>query len=160
MKSSQEAFQEILAQRTLAIVGVSRSGKKFGNAIRRELKAKGYTVHAVHPQAERIEGDPCYPSLSALPEKVGAVVICVNPAQCEQVVHQAHEAGIMKVWIQQGADSYAAVRYCENHEMTVVHGQCIMMFAEPVQSFHGFHRWVWKLIGKYPSVSSHHSTPQ
>jgi len=24
------------------------------------------------------------------------------------------------------------------------------MFAEPVKSFHAFHRWIWKLLGKLP----------
>jgi hypothetical protein len=157
MKTSQSAVQEVLAQRTLALVGVSRGGKKFGNGIYRELRGKGYKVFPVHPQAEKIEGDPCYPSLKALPEEAGAVVICVPPTQAERVVEQAFEAGITRVWLQQGAESYAAVRFCENHEMTAVHGQCILMFAEPVRSFHGFHRWIWKLVGKYPTASPHHS---
>jgi len=160
MTISHSAIQEVLAQRTLALVGVSRGGKKFGNAIYRELKGKGYKVFAVHPQAETIDGDPCYHSLKGLPEKTGAVVICVPPAQTEQVVQQAYEAGITKVWLQQGAESYAAIRFCEEHGMTIVHGQCVMMFAEPVQTFHGFHRWLWKLIGKYPSASRHHSSSQ
>jgi predicted CoA-binding protein len=152
MKTSHAAIQEILAQRTLALVGVSRGGKKMGNGIYRELKNKGYKVFPVHPQAEKIEG------LKSLPETVGAVVICVPPAQTEVLVQEAFDAGITRVWIQQGAESYAAIRYCENHEMTIVHGQCIMMFLEPVRSLHGFHRWLWKLIGKYPSASPHHSS--
>lgn len=157
MKTSQSTIQEVLAQRTLALVGVSRSGKKIGNGIYRELKGRGYKILAVHPQTATIEGDPCYPSLGALPEKVGAVVICVPPAQTEQVVVQAFEAGITNVWLQQGAESEAAIQFCESHGMTTVHGHCVLMFAEPVRSFHGFHRWLWKLVGKYPSASPHHS---
>jgi uncharacterized protein len=158
MKTSQSAIQEVLAQRTFALVGVSRGGKKFGNAIHRELKAKGYKVFPVHPQAEIIENDRCYPSLKELPEKPGAVVICVPPIQAERVVQQSFDAGITRVWLQQGAESDAALRFCENHAMTAVHGECIMMFAEPVGSFHSFHRWIWKLIGRYPSASPHHSS--
>jgi predicted CoA-binding protein len=160
MTTSQAAVQEILSQRTLALVGVSRGGKKFGNAIYRELKGKGYKVFPVHPQAENIEGDVCYRSLKALPEKVGAVVICVPSAQTERVVQEAFDAGITRVWMQQGAESYDAIRFCENHEMTTIHGQCIMMFAEPVRSLHGIHRWLWKLIGKYPSSSPHHTSQE
>ena len=158
MKTSQSAIREVLDQRTLALVGVSRGGKKIGNGICRELKGKGYKIFPVNPQAERIENDPCYPSLGALPEKPGAVVICVPPAQTERVVQQAFEAGITRVWLQQGAESYSAIRFCEDNKMTTVHGQCILMFAEPVRSFHSFHRWLWKLIGKYPSASPHHSS--
>ena len=158
MKISQSAIREVLDQRTLALVGVSRGGKKIGNGIYRELKGKGYKVFPVNPQAERIENDPCYPSLGSLPEKPGAVVICVPPAQTERVVQQAFEAGITRVWLQQGAESYSAIRFCEDNKMTIVHGQCILMFAEPVKSFHSFHRWLWRLIGKYPSASSQHSS--
>jgi hypothetical protein len=157
MKASQSAIREVLAERTMALVGISRSGKKIGNAIYRELTGKGYKILPIHPQAENIEGALCYRSIDSLPEKAGAVVICVPPTQTGQVVQQAYEAGITKVWLQQGAESYDAIRFCESHQMTTVHGQCILMFAEPVHGFHGFHRWVWKMIGKYPSVSPHHS---
>jgi hypothetical protein len=30
-----------------------------------------------------------------------------------------------------------------------VHGECILMFAQP-SSFHRLHRWVWGLLGKLP----------
>ena len=39
--TSRAAVEGFLAQKTLAVVGVSRGGKKFGNAILKELKAKG-----------------------------------------------------------------------------------------------------------------------
>lgn len=151
MKTFHVAVYDFLSQRSLAVVGVSRSGKKFGNTIYRELKARGYKLFPIHPEAETVEGDPSYRSFAELPEKVGGVVICVPPVRTEEVLHRAFEAGITRVWIQQGAESYAALRFCEKGGMSAVHGQCILMFAEPVVSFHRFHRWVWKLIGKYPA---------
>jgi uncharacterized protein len=159
MKSSQSAVHDIMSQRVFALVGASRSGKKFGNAILRDLKAKGLKVFPVHPQAESIEGERCYPDFKSLPEKPGAVIVCVPPTQTEKVVKETFEAGITRVWLQQGAVSDAALKFCESHEVTTVHGQCILMFAEPVQSIHGFHRWIWKLIGKYPASTPHHTSP-
>jgi predicted CoA-binding protein len=153
--TTQLAIQEILAQRTLALVGASRNSMKFGTAILRDLKRKGYKVLPIHPEAEIIEGERCYTDFKALPEKVAALVICVPPAQTELVLQKAAEAGITKVWMQQGSESKAAIQFCEEHEMTAVYGECILMFAEPVASFHRFHRWIWKLIGKYPSASHH-----
>ncbi|MDP2887219.1 MAG: CoA-binding protein [Ignavibacteria bacterium] len=151
MSTTQTEIYDFMSQRSLAVVGVSRTGKKFGNTIYKTLKQHGYKVFPLHPEAKTVEGDPCFPSFSALPEKVGGVVICVPPIQTEQVLPQALEAGIKRVWLQQGSESYAAIRYCDKNGISAVHGQCIMMFAEPVGSFHRFHRWVWKLIGKYPS---------
>jgi predicted CoA-binding protein len=148
--TTKAAVDAFVSQRTLAVAGVSRSGKKFGNTIYRELKNKGYRVFAVHPQAAQVEGDPAYPGLAALPEAVGGVVVCIPPAQAEQVVHEAAAAGIRRVWLQQGAESEAAVRLGREKGLEVVAGECIMMFAAPVGFPHSMHRWVWKLLGKLP----------
>jgi predicted CoA-binding protein len=153
--TSQETIADFLSQRSLAVVGVSRNARKFGNVIYRTLREKGYKVFAVNRNAESIEGDPCYHDLGALPEKVGGVVVCVPPEQAEQVAREAAELGIRRIWFQQGAESYAAIRYCEKSELSAVSKQCILMFVEPVTSVHRFHRWVWKIIGKYPSASPH-----
>ncbi len=154
MASNQAEIQEFLSQRSLAVVGVSRNAKKFGNAIYKTLKLQGFEVFAIHPEAGSIEGDRCYAGFSELPKKVGGVVICVPPTQTEKVLVLVAAAGIQRVWLQQGAESYAALRFCEKNGIRAIHGQCILMFAEPVESFHRFHRWVAKLIGKYPKPDS------
>jgi len=147
--SNRQAIDEFLRERALAVVGASRGGRKFGNTVYRELLAKGYRVFAVHPEAPAIEGKPCWPDLKLLPEPVGGVVVVVPPARTEEVVRQAHEAGIRRVWMQQGAESPEAVRFCEANGMSVVQKECILMFAEPA-GFHRFHRWLWGLLGKLP----------
>jgi predicted CoA-binding protein len=141
---------DFLDQQALAVVGVSRDGKKFGNTAYRELRAKGYRVTPVNPHADVIEGDFCYPSLSALPDPVDGVLIVVPPGETEKVVREAAEAGITRVWMQQGAESVAAVRFCEEQGINAVHGECILMFAEPDAFHHRLHRWVWGLMGKLP----------
>lgn len=148
--TTKAAVKDFLDQQTLAIVGVSRGGRKFGNAAYKELKAKGYQVYLVHPHADTIEGDRCYPSLSALPEPVGGVLIVVPPPETEKVVRDAAEAGIRRVWMQQGAQSQAAIQFCEDQGISAVHGECILMFAEPAAFYHRLHRWVWGLLGKLP----------
>lgn len=148
--TTKTAVEDFVAQQTLALVGVSRRGKKFGNMALQALKAKGYRVFPVHPQADQIEGEPCYSSLRALPEPVAGVLIVVPPEETEKVVREAAAAGIRRVWMQQGAESRSAIRFCEQHGISVVHGECILMFAQPVVSFHRFHRWVWKALGKLP----------
>jgi len=142
-------IDDFLAQQTVAVVGVSRSGKKFGNAASRELRTKGYRVIPVHPEVESIGGERCYPSLKELPEPVGGLLVVVPPAQTEQVVRQAAEAGIRRVWLQQGAESAAAIKYCQDHGMSVVYGECILMFAAPTGG-HKLHHWLWRLLGKLP----------
>ena len=150
MAASRERVVDFLAQRRLALVGVSRGGRKFGNVVGKELRAKGYAVFAVHPEAATIDGEPCWPSLAALPEPVGGVVVVVPPEQTERVVGEAQRVGIRRVWMQPGSESADAVRFCEANGIAVVRGECILLHAEPVRSVHAVHRWLWRVLGKLP----------
>ena len=150
MMTTKAAVSDFVAQRALAVVGVSRSREKFGNMAFRELKAKGYRVLPVNRNVDSIEGERCYPSLKELPEPVGGVLVVVPPAETVKVVQDAVEAGIQRVWLQRGAESEAAIRTCEQHGVSVVSGECILMFAEPTGFGHRMHRWMRKLFGKLP----------
>ncbi|MCZ7557329.1 MAG: CoA-binding protein [Bacteroidia bacterium] len=141
------AFTE---QRTLALAGASRNGKKFGNTLLKDLANKGYTVHPVHPSAESIDGVRAFPSLAALPEAVGGLVLVVPPAESEKLVREAADAGIPRIWMQQGAESPEAIRLCEERGLECTHGYCLLMFADPVNSIHRVHRWFAKVFGKLP----------
>ena len=150
MRVTQSQVSDFLSQRKLALVGISRSGKKFGNAILKDLPAKGYQVYSVHPTAAEIDGHPCWPSLLQLPEQVGGVVIVLPPSETEKVVGDVAKAGISRVWMQQGSESPVAIRYCEESGISAVHGECILMFAEPTAFFHRAHRWIARMFGKVP----------
>ncbi|HNX48518.1 MAG TPA: CoA-binding protein [Thermoanaerobaculaceae bacterium] len=144
------AVDDFLRQKTLALVGASRSGHKFGSAIYRELRTKGYHVLAVHPGADRIEGDACWPTMAALPEPVGGVVVVVPPAKALKVVQEAAAAQIPRIWLQPGTESPAAIEAARAAGIEVVAGHCLLMFVEPVGWFHGFHRTLWRWLGKLP----------
>jgi len=142
-------IQEFVSARRLAIVGVSRDDKKFGNMIYRELKQRGYQPFAVNPALQQIDGDPCFPDLASLQGKVDGVVICIPPARVEPVLREAEHIGVKNVWLQQGAESPAALQTAKDLGLKMVTGKCIMMYAEPVGSFHKFHRFFAKLLGQY-----------
>jgi hypothetical protein len=146
---SKAVVEDFISQKALAIVGVSRGGQKFGNMAYRELKAKGYQLYPIHPSAETLEGDRAYPDFKSLPEKVGGVLVIVPPAQTEKVVREAAETGILRVWMQQGSESKAAIQFCKENGIAEVYGECILMFAGK-SFFHKPHRWVWGLLGKLP----------
>lgn len=148
--TSKAAIDDFLSQRTLAIAGVSRSGRKFGNSIYREMRGKGYRLLPIHPHAHEIDGDRCWPSIAELPEPVDAIILVVRPDQTEKLVQEAAKAGIRRIWMQQGAASEAALSFCRGNGIEPIHGECILMFAEPVGWFHRVHRWLWKVLGKLP----------
>jgi predicted CoA-binding protein len=148
--TSKSAVEDFISIRTLAIVGVSRSGNKFGNGTFRELTSHGYKLYPIHPEAETLEGVPAFKDFASLPEKVEGVIIIVPPAQTEKVVRDAAAAGIKLVWMQQGAQSDTAIRFCEENGIAEIHGECINMFAHDTAAYHKFHRTIWKLFGKLP----------
>ena len=148
--TTKAEVKEFYASQPIAVVGVSRDTKKFGNSAYKSLKAQGYKVIPVNPNTDNIEGDKSFPDLKSIPDKVGGVLVIVPPKKSEQVVREAHEAGINRVWLQQGAESPDAIKYCEDNGMTVVHNECIMMYADHSAWFHRAHGFVWGLMGKTP----------
>ena len=148
--TSKKLVDEFIAQKNLAVVGVSRNPKKFGNYIYRELKGKGYNVFPVNASSQVIEGDKSYPDLMSLPEKADAVVINVPPKETEKVVRDVYKAGIKKVWMQQGSQSEGAEKYCEENGIDYISNECIIMFAHPSGFGHRAHKWIWGVLGKLP----------
>ena len=118
----------MLAAQTFAVVGASRDPAKYGYLVWKSLKAASKTVYAVNPRAERIDNDPCYPSLDALPQTPEVVVMVVPPAVTEAAVQDCVRLGIANIWMQPGAESDAAVRACHDAGIAVVSGgPCIMV---------------------------------
>jgi uncharacterized protein len=148
--NTRQDIQDFIAQKAVAVVGMSRAQRSFSANAAKELKSKGYRLFPVNPNATEIHGEKCYPSLEALPEKVGAALFVTPPAATEEAVRQAVEAGVAHLWIQQGAESKEALAFCKEKNLSAVSGHCILMFAEPAGSFHTVHRWFKNLFGGLP----------
>ena len=142
------AIQNFIECKRIAVVGASRSGKKFGNTVATELKQRGIEVFLVHPEAQEIGGEHCYPNLAALQGQAEAVVICVAPKAAGQALREAVQAGIKNIWIQQGAQSPETLALAKELGVTPVVGKCVLMYAPPVRSLHGWHRGFARLFGQ------------
>jgi predicted CoA-binding protein len=127
---AKERLHDFVRGERWAVVGASGDRSKFGNITFRELQRRGKQVYPVNPRAAEIEGIVCYPDLAALPESVDRVLIVVPPERAERVVRQAAEAGLTRVWFQPGAESDAALAYCEAHGMEAIAGHCILKTTE------------------------------
>lgn len=149
MTAALSPVERFVAEPALAIVGLSRSGAKFGNAAARELVAKGYRVYPIHPAATEIDGMHCYSRFDELPEPVNAVLVVVPPSEARRVVQDAAKAGIHQVWLQQGAESPEVLEACRALNLSVVSGECILMFAKPA-SYHKLHGWIKGMLGHMP----------
>jgi len=120
-------IEEILDQKRFAVTGVSRDPTKFGYKVFKTLKSSGYTAYAVNPDADDIDGDPCYPSLDNVPGKIDCVVTVTAPAVTEETMLTAGHLKIPYVWMQPGSDSTAAFNKARSFSIQIVSGgPCIM----------------------------------
>jgi predicted CoA-binding protein len=147
--ATQAAIDDFLAQRTLAVVGVSRKRFKFGTMVFRHLKARGYRVHPVNPNATIIDYQPCYPTLRNLPGPVGGVVSVVSRDRTLQVVRDAASIGVRRLWIQRGTETPESIEACRAAGISVIAGECILMHADP-GGIHRLHHLVNRLLGRLP----------
>ena len=153
----QDLISDFLAQKRIAVAGVSRSSDAAANYNYRKLREYGYEVFAVNPKTETAEGDPCYPSLAAIPGGVDAVLVATHPDASIEVVRECAELGIPRVWIHrsfgQGSHSEEAVAFGRERGMRVIPGGCPMMFRAPVDLGHRCMRWVLRLTGGLPRAA-------
>lgn len=147
MPSIDPLVKDFLAQKRIAVVGVSRQREEAANINYRKFKRAGYQVYAVNPNTDVFDGDPCYPDLKSLPDKPDGVFIVTRPAITEKVVRECVELGIGRVWMHGafgsrptigkdaaakiGSASPEAVRLCREHGITVIPGACPNMFLAP-----------------------------
>lgn len=133
--STRGLIEQILDQRRFAVSGVSRNPNKFGYQVYQALKAAGYTVFAVNPNADSIDGDPCYPSLDNIPGLIDCVVTVTPPPVTEQTVREAGHLKIPYIWMQPGSESLAAFNLARGFSMQIVSGgPCIMVAAAERQA--------------------------
>jgi predicted CoA-binding protein len=143
MSKIDRLVQAFLAQKTVAIVGISNRRETGCNLAYRNFKAEGYTVYVVNPHIAVFDSGPCYPNLKSIPEKPGAVFILANPRVTEQIVQECVDLGIKHVWMHcmmgtrpglaagMTSVSRAAVQMCRENGIAVIPGSCPNQYLKP-----------------------------
>lgn len=143
-------IRDFLQTRKFAIAGASRNPKKFGGVVLTELKKRGYDLFPVHPEAKEIQGIPCVSSVRDLPGEIRNLYVVTPKEKTREVIEDALKSGIQKIWIQRNSETPEVLNLAKESGMSLISGRCILMFAEPVQGIHGFHRWLSRLFRTYP----------
>ena len=143
MSTLDTLIQDFLAQKKIAVVGVSDKRETGCNAAYRRFKEAGYTVYPVNPRLSTYDGATCYPDLRAIPDKPDGVFILANPKVAESLVEQCVELGIGRVWMHcmmgtkpglaanMTSVPPAAVQMCRDNGITVVPGTCPNQYLKP-----------------------------
>jgi uncharacterized protein len=151
---SLNVIEDVLAQKRIAMVGVSRRPKDFSAMLFDELCRHGYEVLPVNPNLGEFKGRSCYPRVQEIQPVPDVALLMTSPEVTTAVVRDCAEAGIKRVWMYRaggaGAVSAEALEFCRAHGIEVVPGECPFMFLAPVHGVHRFHRMIAKMLGHYP----------
>ncbi len=156
MQSVKTAAAEFLSHQRVAVTGVSRSPANHGsNVVYQRLKERGYEVYPVNPNAEEIDGDPCFPDLHAIPGGVEWVVVGTRPERAQATLEECADLGIKDVWMHRsfggGSVSADAAAYGRSHGMTVIDGGCPLMFEPTSDPGHKVIKWVCRANHHLPA---------
>ena len=86
-------LRPLLNAGSIAVVGASDKPGSFGGYVMRNLVDFGYAgpVYGVHPRLTELFGQPCYPSLAALPETPDCVALAVANHHLLSLLEEAAE---------------------------------------------------------------------
>jgi uncharacterized protein len=158
MKKLDNLVQDFLAQKKIAVVGVSDKRDTGCNLAYKKFKENGYQVYAVNPRISTYEGETCYPDLKSIPDKVDAVFVLASPKVTEQIIQQCVDLGVRHVWMHcmmgtkpglaagMTSVSPSAVEMCNASGIAVIPGSCPNQFLKP-DIGHAMMRGMWSLFG-------------
>ncbi len=151
---SLELIEDFLAQKRIAMIGVSHDPKDFSVLLFTEFSRRGYEIFPVNPKFDEVAGRPCFPRVQHIHPAVDGAILMTSPAVTEAVVRDCKEAGVRRIWMYraagQGAVSEKAVEFCRAQGMQVIPGQCPFMFWQDAGFGHRLHGFVRKITGSYP----------
>ncbi len=117
--------EEMLTLRNWAIIGATPKKDRFGYKIWKQMQEKGYTVYAVNPAYEEIEGQKVYASLKDIDEPIDALDIIVNPQHVPAVLDVAKEKGINNIFFQPGSYDMATLEMAKEMGFNFIEGDCV-----------------------------------
>jgi uncharacterized protein len=148
MKMLRQNIDTFLGDKKLAIAGVSRNPRKFGNKVFRTLKGKGFSIFPINPHGGNIDGSICLKSLTELDHDVHNLLIVTHKRDTKRVLEEALSKGIKNIWIQNGCETAETIKMAQEKNINLVSKACILMYANP-KGFHKFHQTISKWMGKY-----------
>jgi predicted CoA-binding protein len=153
-RASRETIEDFLAQKRIALAGISRDPASDSGKLFEELCRRGYDIVPVNPSASEVQGRRCFARVQDIQPPVEAVLLMTSPEATETVVNDCAEAGIRRVWMYRGTGkgsvSAKAIAFCQERGIQVVPGECPFMFLPDTAGFHRFHGLVRKITGRYP----------
>ena len=123
--SDQELKQLLAEATTIAMVGASSNPEKASYGIMQKLQRAGYRVIPVNPRETEILGEPSYPSLLDVPERIDIVDVFRRAEDTPGIADEAVTIGAKALWLQSGITSEDTAARAAKGGLTTVMDACI-----------------------------------
>lgn len=147
--TDKEQINDFFNADRYGFAGVSANTKKFTHKVFKTLILKDYDMIPVNPKYDDIDGFECFKSIGDLPKSVSSVLIMTPKQATLQTLQECLDNNINNIWLQQGTETEEVTKFVKERNENIITGECILMYAEPVQSIHKLHSFIWKVAGKY-----------
>ena len=127
MEDIGQVKNEMLDKKVWAVIGVTPNKEKFGYKIYKKLKKHGYTVYAINPKYEEIEGDKVYTQLKDLPQKPDCISMVVPPKISKNMLEEIKNLEIPYVWFQPGTFDEETIDIAESYNLKIVYYDCVLV---------------------------------
>ncbi|MCX6152071.1 MAG: CoA-binding protein [Ignavibacteriales bacterium] len=155
MKTSKKQIDDFLAQKSIALIGVSRNPQDYTRALFRELKQREYHIIPINPYSKEIEGQVCYADIESVKENFDAAIIFTPTVTAEKIIEDLLKKGIKNIWIHNSDINKPALKNLiaslNEKGVNAIQGHCPIMFLPETQFFHRMHGFFVKMVGNYPS---------
>jgi len=143
MAKIDDMVQDFLAQKRIAVIGVSDKRVTGSTMAYKTFKENGYLVYPVNPRISTYDGATCYPDLKSIPDIPDAVFILASPKVTDQIVQECADLGVKHVWMHcmmgtkpglsagMTSVSQEAVEICKANGIEVIPGSCPNQFLDP-----------------------------
>lgn len=119
-------LRRILAEsRTIAVVGLSADWFRPSYFAAKYMQEHGYRIVPVNPRYPEILGEPCYPTLSAIPFKVDIVDVFRKTADVLPIAQEAVAIGAKCLWQQIGVINEQAQALALQNGLDSVVDRCV-----------------------------------
>jgi len=120
-----EVIRRVLADKTVAIVGLSSNSLRASNFVGRYLLHHGYRIIPVNPRESRVLGQKAYPALTDIPEPVATVDVFRQPDAVPEIVRDAIAIQARSIWFQYGVIHEEGIQSAVSGGLDVVVDCCM-----------------------------------
>jgi predicted CoA-binding protein len=121
----EEVVELLKSAKTVAVVGISHKEDRDSYKVAKYLKEHGYKIIPVNPKYKEVLGEPCYPDLKSVPEKIDVVDIFRNIDAIPGIVDEAINVGAGAVWMQLGLAHNESAEKARQAGLKVVMNKCM-----------------------------------